>query len=237
MGRSIRLTESGKIFLNRALQAVCELEKGSNEIDALKGLLRGNICIATLPLYGSRLIPDWMKKYNKLHPDVHVTVRALPSEDIEICLLAGTIDLGLSFLPVQSTDISSKNLFNDEIMLVASASHPISAKENLKASDLKDLKMAIPSERISASRKMVPYFEVLGISPKVSMSFDDGHALLELVRQSDFVTLLPKQTVENRKGFCLHCLPSPGIQIELGAVWTHMSPATKAFLDMMTELY
>jgi len=157
VGRNIRLTESGKVFLARALQAVRVIEEGSREVDAIKGILRGHLSIASLPLYGSRLMVSWVSAFNESHPNVNISVKAIPSEDIEEGIIAGTIDLGLTFLPPVHNELSSKQLFKDEIVIVTSTKHELANKKNLVMSDLHRLQMALPSERISATKLLNKY--------------------------------------------------------------------------------
>lgn len=236
VGRNVRLTESGNVFLIRALQAVKELEEGSREIDAIKGLLRGSICVASLPLYGSRLMASWLAAFNAVHPNVHIHVRAAPSEDIEAGIIAGTMDIGLTFLPAQHTELNSKELFKDEIVIVASSNHEIAQKKALAISDLNNLAMALPSERISATRVLGKYFEEHKIQPNIAMSFDDGHAMIEVIKKGKFVTFLPKWTLKDDPEIRTFPLPtSAGMRISTGAVWSHLSPATQALLDLITS--
>ncbi len=234
-GRNVRLTEAGKVFLVRALQAVRELEEGEREIDAMKGLLRGNLSVASLPLYGSKFMASWMSAFNDLHPHVYVRAKAGPSEDIEAGIIAGDIDVGMTFLPTFHTELNSRELFQDRIVLVTAQSHALAGKKSLKASDLKNLPMALPSERISATRVLGRYFEEHGIQPNVAMSYDDGHALIELVKRGKFVTFLPKLAVKDDPQIRTIELPAPGMTISTGAVWTNLSPATQVFLDLMTK--
>lgn len=236
IGRNIRLTESGKVFLQRAIQAVRELEEGSKEIDAINGLLRGSLCISSLPLYGSYRMPAWVAAFNALHPLVYMRIMAAPTEDIEASILSGTVDLGISFLPPQHSELNSLELFKDEIVVVASTKNEICRKKDkLSTEDFLNLKLALPSERISATRLIGVFFEEQGIHPTLSMSFDDGHALIEFVKQSDFVTFLPRGSVKPCQEVCMLEMPEPGIKLSTGALWIKLSPAAQAFLNLVAE--
>lgn len=235
VGRNVRLTEAGQVFLVRAHQAVRELEEGGKEIDALSGLIRGNICIASFPLYGSKLVSGWISTFNEQHPDVHIKVRASTSEDIETGILAGDIDLGFVSLPVVHADINHRALFKDEIVILASKDHEIAKKKTLKAKDLQAVPLAAPSEKISVSQALGKYFEEHSIQPRIDITYDDGHALIELVKKGKFITFLPKWAIKNDPDICILPLPEPGIHFTMGALWSHLSPASQAFLEMVTQ--
>ncbi len=233
VGRNVRLTESGKIFQARALQAVRAIEEGSREIDALKGLLRGQLCLAALPLYGSRLLTGWISKFSVDHPLLLTTVMALPSEDMEMGIIDGKIDLGVSFLPATHSELSSVELFHDEIVVVVAKNHELTRKKTLKIEDLVNLPMALPTTRISATRMLGKYFEEHGIQPKIGVNFDDGHALIEFVKMGTFATLLPRLGVGDDSGVALFPLPGNGIMVTTGAIYTNLSPASQVFLDLI----
>lgn len=235
VGRSVRLTEAGRVFLKRAHQVVKELEEGSQEIDAINGLLRGNLCLSSLPLYGSRLLAGWVSMFVEQHPGMFLRVKPGASEDIEAGLLSGAVDLGFTILPIQHSELNFRELLKDEIVLVTANSHPLSAKENISLKDLHELPMALPSERIAATQLLTKYFNEHRIVPKISLSYDDGHALVELVKKGHFVTFLPKWGVKGLPDISIFSLPEFGIDITAGAVWSDLSAAARAFLELATE--
>lgn len=234
VGRNVRLTQAGEVFLTRARQAVQELEEGAKEVDALSGLLRGTLSIASLPLIGSKLIPDWVILYKERYPNVRVHARSSTSEDIEGRIIGGSVDLGLATAPIHP-ELSWEKLFADETVLLVAHSHPLAAKTMLDVDDLRDLPLAVPSERITSSQAIAKYFEGHGIDPKIEMTYDDGHALLEVVKKGKMATCLPRWAALGESQVRAISLPPPGMRIQVGAVWLHLSPAAKAFLELIRE--
>lgn len=58
---------------------------------------------------------------------------------MERSLLAGSIDVGLTFLPAESDEIESEPLLTDEVVLVVCQSHPLAAKMAIEPSEIGDL--------------------------------------------------------------------------------------------------
>jgi LysR family transcriptional regulator, cyn operon transcriptional activator len=233
VGRSVQLTEAGQVLLTRAKRAVDELEEAGKEIEAISGLLRGTLTIATVPLLGSKILPPWLDAFSLLHPNVHVIVRAARSEDVESGLLAGTFDLGFSLAPPEHTELTIREILADQIVLVVSKQHPLAKKSKIVPADLSSVLLALPSHKISSARLIGPYFESIGISPNITIEQDDGHALVELVKLGGFVTFLPKQAMRYDPDVCLLTLPEPGIPITFAAMWTQLNAASTAFLDIV----
>ncbi len=232
VGRGVHLTEAGELLLVRARHAVEELESAGQEIQAMTGLLRGNLTLGTISLFGSKVLPAWINEFSSLHPHVHIKVRAQRAEDIESGLLAGTIDLGFSLTPAESPEINVKIIQTSEIGLIVARDHPLTKLAKLEPADLVTVPFALPSHKISSSRPMGTYFETVGIAPDIVIEQDDGHALLELVRLGGFATMLPKFVVGDQPQLCVLDLPPPGIPISVGLMWTQLNAASSAFFDI-----
>ncbi len=234
-GRNVHLTEAGQVLLASARRAVEELEEAGKTIDGLTGLLRGTLMLATVPLYGSTILPPWIYAFSLRHPTVRVRVRATLAEDIESGLIAGDFDLGFSLAPPEHTELNTKELQADQIMLVVSKDHPLAKKEKLLPEDLESVSMALPSHKISSTRLLGTYFETIKISPNIAIEQDDGNALLELVKLGDFVTCLPRFAIKDDPELRFLSLPDPGIQTSIAAMWTQLNPASTAFLEIVTS--
>lgn len=235
VGRKVQLTEAGEIFLRHARRAVSEVEQAATEIDATTGLLRGHLSIAALPAFSSTVLPGWLTAFNTIHPEVNVSARSVTSEDIERGIVSGEISLALSYVPPQHNEITGIELFDDDLVAVMHKSHPLARKEALTASDLHRLPVALASHRTAVLRYLHRYFALLRIEPKVIVEYDDGLALVEIVKLSNLVTLLPRLAVRKEPEIVTVELPPPGVQITLGILATHFSPAATAFVEVVKE--
>lgn len=235
VGRNVHLTEAGQILLVRAKRAVGELEEAGKEIEAMNGLLRGTLSLGTAPLFGSKLLPEYIDAFSLLHPQVHLKVRAARAEEIEAGLIAGTFDMGFSLAPPELPEIHSQEIFSDQIALVLSKSHPLAKRKKLEYSDFESVPMALPSHKVASTRMIGSYFESIGITPNVVVEQDDGHALIELVKLGGFITFLPKLAIRVDPEICCMKLPEPAIPISLAMMWTVLNPASSAFLELVTS--
>jgi LysR family cyn operon transcriptional activator len=235
IGRHVRLTQAGEALLTRARQALRELEIAGEEIDELVGLFRGNLRVAALYAFSEKLLPSWLAAFNAAHPEVHVIARSAVSDDIEQSVVSGTADLGFSFLPVDRDEIQSEELFKEQIVLVVSKEHPLAKRKKIELSDCNELAVALPSRRIVARRLLDQYLEQAHISLNVVVEFDDVHALLEIVRMGALGTFLTSIAVGQDPDFRILPLPDERLCVTAAALWTHMSPAAKAFLQIAKE--
>jgi LysR family cyn operon transcriptional activator len=231
-GRHVHLTESGRILLEHARHALEEIEEAGREIDATTGLLQGTLTIATISLFGSKILPAWVDAFSSSHPNVQIKVRVGRSEDIESGLLAGTFDLGFSLTPCEHPELNVKELVKDHLVVVFSKDHPLAKKTKLEIEDLSTVRMALASNRLSSSRPIGAYLESIGVTPNTVIEEDDGHALLALVKRGNFVTFMLELAVQDEPDLRYLCLPGPGILTGIGAMWTQLNAASSAFLDI-----
>ncbi len=232
VGRGVRLSEAGKVLLLRARQAMKELEEAGREIDAITGLLSGTLNIASLPLYGSQILTSWITEFNRLYPAVNIKAKAMMSHEIESGVIDGSIDIGLATLPLEHGELSSLELFRDELVLVISSSNPLASKERLSPEDIREQPLAWASERMSSTSSLGRYFEEFGFQPQIQVAYDDGHALVELVKNSKFITFLPRLAVQQQPDIKFLPLPAAAVHVGVGLLWNHLCPASKAFLDL-----
>ncbi len=235
VGRRVRLTEAGKLLLIRANQAVNELETAAHEIGALTGCLSGTLCVSALPAHGTKLLPGWIDTFSLRHPDVHIKARSGSSEDIETGIVAGLIDIGISVLPVDHDEIKTAELFSDDLLVIVSTQHPLADKKKLEVNDLHMLPIALPSHRVVWTRQLATFFDQQKVRPKIVVELDDGNALLEIVKKGNLATFLPQGAVIDYPYIRYWPLPGPGLRTTTAALWTHLSPAAKAFLDIATS--
>jgi DNA-binding transcriptional LysR family regulator len=198
----------------------------------MTGLLRGTLTIATVAMFGSKWLPGWIDAFNILHPDVHIRVRSIKSEDIEVGLVSGAYDLGFSLGPPEHNEIESRELVAGRMVLLASPNHPIANKKKLQISDLNGLQFAIPTQNISSARAIGAFFAACNITPHIVIEQDDGHALVELIKLGKLVTILPTMGIKDDPGIVTLPLPEPGVPTNVSAMWTQLKPAVSAFLEV-----
>ncbi len=111
VGRNVRLTEAGKVFLEHAERAVHELDLAQERIADLKGLTSGKLRLSALSTFGQELLPLWISTFHAIYPEIRMEIKTGNSDTIEEDLQSGRIDLALSFIP------STAELFNSETLL------------------------------------------------------------------------------------------------------------------------
>src|SRR5215475_6223711 len=93
VGRSLRLTRYGEVFLARVERALGEIEDGRRELLDLAEPERGTVSFGFLRTLGAKYIPDLVRRFTVAHPKVRFTFVQNNSAAIEGELERGELDL------------------------------------------------------------------------------------------------------------------------------------------------
>lgn len=117
--RSVALTEAGAAFLDRARQAVADLEEAE---DAARGLdsLRGTIRLAVPIMYGTRAIIPALTSFLERYPDLRVEITM---RDERQNLVAAGVDMAIRMGTLEDSTFGGRQIASVERLLVASPSY------------------------------------------------------------------------------------------------------------------
>jgi LysR family cyn operon transcriptional activator len=234
IGRKVRLTEAGNIFLDQARRSMRELDLAMEEIADLKGLKSGTLRLASLLVLGQEILPNWLAKFHSSYPNIRIVLKTGPSERLEEELLAGNVDLALSFVPAVSAELDYEKMFAEQYYFVVSERHPLAERAEITLSELATTPLALASNK-TASRKVIDeLFAQRQLKPKIMVEIDDLQALMKIAGPGNVGTLLGPLAVRKHPNLRLIPIKDASIVLNFGIVWhkhVHLSPPAKAFFE------
>ena len=182
INKKMVLTNVGKIILNAALEILPKMgeykTKLTREVQGKKGVIR----LATECNTSYTWLPQVLQSFQQLFPGIDVEINLIATADPKKYLAEGKIDLAIAIDPDKDSRFSSHELFNDEVVLVISKSHPMSSKNYILADDLEDVKYIMYDEKFEnnsiAQRIMIPN----NVRPKKIIKLQLTEAIIEMVR-------------------------------------------------------
>jgi LysR family transcriptional regulator of gallate degradation len=131
-------TEAGIKWLPGFERALCELNHIGPDIAALSGVLEGTVTIGALPLARTLMLPAAINALQQRHPELRVHSLESPYETLCAGLLSGKIDFLVGALrPGGGGGLATVPLFEDHMILVAGARHPLARRSRITTKDLK----------------------------------------------------------------------------------------------------
>ena len=135
--RKTTLTPAGRAFRDAAIAGVAQLDRAIRNArlaaDGKLGLLR----IGFISTAGSELLPNIIRTFRELNPEVEFSLRnILTAEQIRM-LESGTLDIGFLRLPIGGhTQLEVVTVHREPFVLVVPASHPLAERKKVRLSEV-----------------------------------------------------------------------------------------------------
>ena len=235
-GRSVRLTDAGENFLGYARRALRELDAGTRAVHDVQDLSRGSLRLAVTPTFTAYLIGPLIERFNASYPGITLGVQEMTQDRIEAALAADTLDLGIAFDQVRSSEIEAQALFVETLGLVVGNQHPrAGTHEPLDLHALEQVRLVLLSSDFATRRHIDGYFRDHGIAPRIVIEADSISAIVEIIRRGQLATVLPEGITSEQAG--LHPVElSPAIPHRTAALLrrdgAYQSAASRAFGEL-----
>lgn len=239
VGRKVRLTEPGVIFRQHAERALKEIHSATEALTELQGMVRGTLSIGVFQSFNSSLLPPILAEFSATYPGVSVTVRQLPTGDMEQCLATGALDIGIAYAPPASDRILAEKLFKEELSLVVGARHPCARRREIHIRELRDEPLILLSPEFPSRRLLAECFAAAGCEPRIRIEINSTDAILATVKCSQLATIQTRRMASAFPG--LHCVRlKPRLTREVAIFWRkdgYRSAAARAAADMIRKAH
>ena len=192
--RGMALTDAGRALLPYAERALAQIADGGRAIEDLRAGRVGQLLIGAAPAVSTYLLPRLLKEFQDAFPRVRLGVRTGHTEEVLEMVLRREVDVGIG-RPVRHTDAELIPVFDDELLLVASAAHPFAKRGKVRVLEL-------AAERLILFDRASSYYELTsslvrqaGVVPESVIELDNVEAAKKMVLQGLGVALLPRMAL------------------------------------------
>ncbi len=188
--RKSKLTPLGQAVLTEASGQIAHFARTLRRIEGLARATHGQVRIAVTPSVAQTVLPDILKSYSALYPDVAIELRDLDSAGVLAELEADRADIGIASLS-ERAGFERFKLFSDPFGVVCRADHPLAPKwDSLTWADITDEPLISNGlcEMISD-----PAFATMRARSRLFVR--STASLLALVRANAGITILPKRAL------------------------------------------
>ena len=235
-GRGVQATHAAHSLLPKVTNWLNELGDIHHTLSHDQTQIKGKLKVGTSHHIGLHHLPEHLKAYVQQYPDVTLDVHFVDSEQAHEKVLAGDLELAFLTLPPTLDDrLSYVPLWNDPLVFVAAAFHPLAAKANLSLEDLIQYPSLLPASHTYTSQITLAEFEKKGLKPKITMSNNPLESIRMLASIGLGWSVLP-QTMVSKDLVTLDL--DLEMKRQLGMVWhpaRTQSKAAKALVDLMTH--
>lgn len=137
-GKRLLLSEQGDRFLQSAKKILAEIRSLEEDISNFKNGQVGKLSISMQSYTSYHWLPAIIKDFRSRWPDINIQIVAEATQRPLEYLLRGDIDLGIVRTQMVNTLIQYEKVFEDQLVAVMSADHPLVKKEVIDFTDFHD---------------------------------------------------------------------------------------------------
>jgi DNA-binding transcriptional LysR family regulator len=177
VGRSVRLTRYGELFLKRVDGAFAQIEEGRTELADLAKPGRGTVALGFLRSLGAKYVPQMVRRFGRTHPEVRFTFTPNNSGELEALIERGDLDLAFTTVPVTSAKLAWTRVTDQEMVLLVPESHRLARRRHVTLREVQD-EPFVTFKRGHAFRRLTEGLcEEAGFVPSITFEGDDSSSI------------------------------------------------------------
>lgn len=238
-GRQIRLTDAGEVYLQYIRKAFQALNEGKRAIHDIADLSRGSIRLAVTPTFITYFIGPMSNLLYQHYPNIHLQIQAATQDKIEHLLLHDKIDIGIGFTESHFPNISTEPLLTERLTLVVGKNHVLAKCKSITMEELHHYPMVLLNQNFATRVEIDDHFRKVGLHLQAHTEVDTISAIIEIIRQTPLVTIIPESIPKYNKE--LVAIPLPDQQFARTAILMRrkdawQSVAVQEFYRLAKEL-
>ena len=185
----VKLTSDGTKLLPHAKSVCVEYEKLQMEVDELNGLHSGLIRIGTFSSVATHWLPNIIKEFQKVYPNIDYELLLGDYTEIETWILEGRVDCGFLRLPTH-TEFETIFLEQDRLLAILPENHPLAQLEKVPVAALCEEPFMLLEKGGKADS--IAIFERCNMTPNVRFTTWDDYAIMSMVESGLGISILPE---------------------------------------------
>jgi LysR family hydrogen peroxide-inducible transcriptional activator len=201
LAKSARLTPFGAAFLPKAERILRELSEAKTEILEMSGKDKGAVTVGAIPTIAPYLLPPVLGSFSRLHPAITIHIVEDTTPVLLERLHAGSVDLIVAAVPLESADVISTNLFREPFFLVIPTSHAFASRKSVRLDEVpKESRFLLLKEGHCFRDSTIEACRKSRISPNIVFESGQFATILAMVAAGVGISAVPKMAVQPVRG-------------------------------------
>ena len=198
LGRSVRLTEPGQIFLPRARAILNELRAAKEEVTDKQSSLAGPVSVGVIPTIAPYFLPARINSFCRKYPQASITV----FEDVTARLLdrlrGGVVDLAIMALPTRGHDLECFPLRTEALFAILPRNHGLAKRPSLSLKELRNEPFLLLRDDHCFRETALTACKRARIIPRVVFESGQFSSILAMVGAGLGISIVPEMALERR---------------------------------------
>jgi LysR family cyn operon transcriptional activator len=195
IGKHVRITEAGHVFLTHARKILMEAQKSKQAIAELNNAATGELNIGVSYAFSSLLFPV-LAPFSTKYPGIKIFITYDNHEELEKKLRLAELDVIVAFHnESEDEDLEMQPLFSSSIVMVVAKNNSLAKLKNVDLKQLAQLELILPGKGFSSRTFINELFYKNKMKLNVKIELNDVHSLLSLVQGGQWATVLNEKTI------------------------------------------
>jgi DNA-binding transcriptional LysR family regulator len=240
VGRNIRLTHAGEVFLNHALAAMGQLKDLEAQMADHIGLKKGRIDLAVVST-AKYFMPMLLVQFGKLFDGINVQLQIDNRENVLGLLARNEADLVVMGRAPSNLDCEATAFATNPLAIVAAPDHALVRRKKLPFSALADYKFVVREEGSGTRAAMERLFANHKLSIQIAMEMPSNETIKQAVMAGMGLSFLSMRTVRHELAsghialVDIQDMPPAGHWYVTHLKQKKLSPAARSFKEFLIE--
>ncbi|MBD8094597.1 LysR family transcriptional regulator [Pseudomonas fluorescens] len=152
----LRLTPAGEIFSHHVTTVLQDEQRMVGELDALKGLRRGELSVVSVEGLNVALLPDVLQQMLTRYPRLRITVRSTGSNEAAKAVADGDADVALGYNISRNEQLQQYSVGRFALGIIVTPDHPLASQATVKFAECTSYPLILPGPELSIRTQLQP---------------------------------------------------------------------------------
>lgn len=233
----LKLTPVGEVLSRHVISVVQDAQRMTGELDALKGLRRGEVDVLTVESLTADFMPRVLQQMADLHPGIRVRVRVAGWAEATSQVLQGSADVAICFVPHRLEDLRQIAVGQFNMGAIVAPGHPLAVRQRVSLNECMSHALVLPTPEFAIREELKPVLAAQGTQARVVLETGSFELMRRLAVQGTGLAFVNRLGIENelRQGTLVHLPLKPRVIFHLG-IYVRKLRTLPPALDALIQL-
>jgi DNA-binding transcriptional LysR family regulator len=186
------LTEAGRVLRDYAQRLMRLSEEAEMAVRELRDLQRGRVLVGANEAAVHALLP-LIARFRVSHPQIQVDVRRVPSRQVGVEVLQGSLDFGVITFQPSERGLHALNMGPDELVMLVHPQHALANRKQVTMAEFGRETVIAHNDPSPARERVLRVFEQKHAPINIQLALPSLEAIKRAVEMKLGVALLPKR--------------------------------------------